>query len=276
MVKLFHDVSFKTSRLVTSTYSTSFTIGVKCLDITIRDAIYSIYGFVRLADEIVDSFHGYDQKELLELFEQEYYLSMEKGISLNPVLNSFLRTVKQYNIDDSLVQTFLRSMYCDLYQQNFTEHEIGEYIHGSAEVVGLMCLKVFVDGDEHKYNRLKPYAMRLGAAFQKINFLRDLKHDTGLLHRTYFPILAKEPLNERTKEVILNDIFEDYTFAEKGILQLPDCARLGVYTAYLYYRSLTRQIQQTKPERLLKERIRVSNMEKMALLCKAYLYTKLQ
>lgn len=274
MEELFHHVCIRTSQLVTHTYSTSFSIGVKCLHPSIRNDIYSIYGFVRVADEIVDTFHDYDRQNLLEEFEKEYYKALERKISLNPVLHSFQNTVRRYNIQDELVNAFFKSMKSDLCSTTFTEEGLREYIYGSADVVGLMCLKVFVRGDNEDYNRLKPYAMRLGSAFQKINFLRDLSHDIHQLHRIYFPILKTEPLNERTKRVILDEILEDYRIALKGIRQLPDCARLGVYTAYLYYKSLTRQIEKVKAELLLQKRIRISNMEKMVLLGKALLYNK--
>lgn len=274
MDALFNEVSFKTSRLVTNAYSTSFSIGARCLHPTIRDAIYSIYGFVRFADEIVDSFHGYDKQHLLEEFENEYYKGLEEGISLNPVINSFQYTVRKYQIMDELIQSFLTSMKSDLYKTKFAEEEIRNYIYGSAEVVGLMCLKVFVNGNEQEYNRLKPYAMRLGSAFQKINFLRDLKHDTLNLHRVYFPILKKRAFDEHTKHSILEDIYEDYRIALEGIKLLPQCARLGVYTAYLYYRSLTKKIESTPAEKLINTRIRVPNAQKMMLFGKAYLTIK--
>jgi len=274
MDKLFTDVSYRTSRLVTSAYSTSFSIGIRCLHPSIRNAIYCIYGFVRIADEIVDTFHEYDKEKLLTDFERAYYQAINEGISLNPILNSFQKTVREYNICDDLVQAFLKSMKSDLYKTKFSETEIKEYIYGSADVVGLMCLKVFVNGDEAQYEKLKPYAMRLGSAFQKINFLRDLKHDSNELHRTYFPVLKTEPFNEKTKSIILDDISEDFRVALVGIRQLPATARLGVYTAFLYYKSLTRKIQHTHPEQIMQERISVPNYEKIFLFCKAYTNTK--
>lgn len=210
MEKLFNQISFEASKMVTKQYSTSFAIGVRCLDESIRDAIYSIYGFVRFADEIVDTFHKYDKEFLLDNYEKSYYEALRDGISLNPILNSFQQTVKTYTIEDDLIQSFLKSMRSDLRKQKFDDQEINEYIYGSAEVVGLMCLKVFVKGNKEYYDELKPYAMRLGAAFQKVNFLRDLRHDTDELKRTYFPILKHQPLNERTKGAILDDIYKDY------------------------------------------------------------------
>lgn len=275
MDKLFHTVCVKTSRLVTTSYSTSFSIGVKCLHPSIREAIYNIYGFVRFADEIVDTFHEYDREKLFNEFEEQYYKALEDKISLNPILNAFQHTVHTYHIQDELVQAFLKSMRSDLYKARFNEKEIKEYIYGSADVVGLMCLKVFVKGDDDEYERLKPYAVRLGSAFQKINFLRDLKHDTNKLHRDYFPILKTEGLNEKTKKMILEDIMEDYRVALEGIKQLPECARLGVYVAFLYYRSLTLRIMKTKAEKLMEERIRVSDTYKIFLLLKAYIDTKM-
>lgn len=276
MDKTYNKVSFETSRLVTSIYSTSFSIGVRCLDPSIRYAVYGIYGFVRFADEIVDSFHGFDQEMLFSEFEVDYYKALNAGISLNPILHSFQQIVKIYNIDDNLVQAFLKSMRSDLTKQKFSDYEISEYIYGSAEVVGLMCLKVFVKGDDTLYKELKPYAQRLGAAFQKINFLRDLQHDTEELKRTYFPILKDKPLNEESKKAILEDIDEDYRQALIGIRKLPRESRLGVYTAYLYYRKLTDKIAKTKAEQLMQKRIRISNTMKIMLLGKAYISSKLK
>lgn len=275
MEKLFNQISFETSKMVTRQYSTSFSIGVRCLDKSIRDAIYSIYGFVRFADEIVDTFHKYDKEFLLDNYERSYYEALEHGISLNPILNSFQKTVKEYAIDDKLVQAFLKSMRSDLKKKKFDDQEISEYIYGSAEVVGLMCLKVFVKGNQKHYDELKPYAMRLGAAFQKVNFLRDLQHDTEELSRTYFPILKHHPLNDGTKGAILDDIYKDYEQAIIGINKLPRESRLGVYTAYLYYLKLTGMIEKTSPDQLMKKRISVPNHKKLFLLCRAYITTKL-
>jgi 15-cis-phytoene synthase len=272
---IYQNVSFQTSRLVTTAYSTSFSIGVRCLDASIRDAIYSIYGFVRLSDEIVDTFHAYNKEKLLLEFEQQYYTALEDGISLNPILNAFQHTVKKYEIEDHLIQSFLSSMKSDLYKTNFSEHEIKSYIYGSADVVGLMCLKVFVNGNQENYERLKPFAMRLGTAFQKINFLRDLRYDNTELHRVYFPILKNKSFNESTKRIILDDINEDYRLALIGIRQLPPNSRFGVYTAFLYYKSLTKRIEKTRAEQLIIERLRVSNFEKLLLLVRAFIYTKL-
>lgn len=271
MDRLYNKVCFGTSRLITSHYSTSFSIGVKCLGRDVRDAIYGVYGFVRVADEIVDTFHGHDREALLSEFESEYYLALERGISTNPVINAFQQTVRFYDIDDALVKAFLKSMRMDIQQTRFSEEDMSEYIYGSAEVVGLICLTIFVKGDKKEYERLRPYAQRLGAAFQKVNFLRDLKNDSQDLHRFYFPVLKTEPLTEPTKKIILEDIYQDYREAREGIRKLPDCARLGVYTAYLYYLALTKAIENTPADMLLDQRIRVSNGRKAMLLGKAYL-----
>ena len=267
-------LSFDISRLVTQRYSTSFSLGITCFDPQIRGPIYSLYGFVRFADEIVDSFHEYDKAKLLDDFERDFYKAKAEGISLNPILNSFQQTVKRYNIDDDLIQAFISSMRSDLLRSSYSEKEIKDYIYGSADVVGLMCLKIFVDGNQSEYDRLKPYAMRLGSAFQKINFLRDIGHDIQELHRIYFPVLRIQPLNESTKKEILEEIEEDYKVAMQGIRQLPKCAYAGVYTAYLYYYTLTRKIEKTPANILLTKRVRVSDYEKIWLFVKAFVSTK--
>lgn len=274
MDSLFKKVSYKTSKLVTLSYSTSFSVGVKCLHPSLRDAIYSIYGFVRFADEIVDSFHEYDKERLLNKFIEDYYDALNTGISLNPVLNSFQETVKNYGIEDELVQAFLKSMKSDLQKTNYTETEIKEYIFGSADVVGLMCLKIFVSGNKDLYKKNMNYAMRLGTAFQKINFLRDIGQDTMGLHRIYFPVLNEKQLNEETKNQILKEISEDFKYAAKGIKQLPSKAKWGVYVAYFYYLALTRRITKTKAEQLEFTRISVPSAEKIYFLIKAYFYYK--
>ena len=276
MDALFRQVSYGTSKLVTNSYSTSFSAGVRCLHPKIRDAIYSIYGFVRFADEIVDSFHQYDKKKLLDRFIDDYYQAITNKISLNPILNSFQETVRTYKIDDELVQAFLKSMRWDLEKKIYTEAEIKEYIYGSADVVGLMCMKVFVAGNDELYQKLKPNAMRLGTAFQKINFLRDLRQDTGTLNRVYFPVLNTKPLNEDTKTQILNEIYEDFREAAKGIKQLPSEAKWGVYTAYFYYLALTSRIKNTKAEVLKNRRISVPTALKIYLLIKAYFFAKIK
>lgn len=274
MDPLYDKVCFGTSRLVTRRYSTSFSIGVRCLGREIRDAVYGVYGFVRIADEIVDTFLEEDREALLDEFEAEYYRALERGISTNPVIHAFCRIVRRYRIDDSLVRAFLGSMRMDLHRNRYTEDELGKYIFGSAEVVGLICLQIFVQGDRERYRQLEPYARRLGAAFQKVNFLRDLKDDREALHRIYFPQLKNGTLTEGVKKRLLDDIYEDFAQAREGIRRLPDCARLGVYTAYLYYLALARAIAATPCERLSETRIRISNLRKLLLFGRAYLTRK--
>ena len=273
MDPLFNKVSYKTSELVTMSYSTSFSIGVKCLHPSLRDPIYAIYGFVRFADEIVDTFLDYDKEKLLNKYIEDYYYALNAGISLNPILNSFQETVKKYGIEDELVQAFLKSMKSDLQKKSYSEIEIKDYIYGSADVVGLMCLRVFVSGNQELYEKNRLYAMRLGTAFQKINFLRDIAQDTYGLQRVYFPILNENPLNEESKKKILEEISEDFKFAAKGIKQLPAKAKWGVYTAYFYYLALTNRITKTKAEQLKYKRISVPKGIKFYLLFKAYFYS---
>ncbi|WJS94909.1 phytoene/squalene synthase family protein [Flavobacterium johnsoniae] len=277
MKSLFDAVSFKCSKLVTKSYSTSFSLAVKMLSPSIRDAIYSIYGFVRFADEIVDSFHDYEKEYLIDDFEKEYYKAMELGISLNPILNSFQHTVKEYNITDDLIQAFLKSMKMDLIKSNYqTQTEYIDYIYGSADVVGLMCLKVFVSGKEHKYEQLKNEAMRLGSAFQKVNFLRDLKDDNTILNRTYFPGINLNNFNEDSKNQIIKEIEEDFRIAYQGIVKLPIEAKFGVYTAYVYYRKLLKKLKNTPYYEIGNSRIRVSNYTKAGLLAQSFVTYKLK
>lgn len=274
--QLFDQVSFKSSKLVTKEYSTSFSIAVNMLAPSIRDAIYSIYGFVRFADEIVDSFHDYNKVDLLNEFELEYYKAMTNGISLNPILNSFQQTVKKYNISDDLVGAFMKSMRMDLYKNEYhTQQEYQEYIYGSADVVGLMCLKVFVNGDDQKYNELKDAAMSLGSAFQKVNFLRDLKDDVNDLSRTYFPGINLKSLTPENKQVIIDEIEHDFKLAYAGIVRLPNEAKFGVYTAFVYYKSLLQKLKNTPSHQIIEKRIRVSNPAKVGLLAKSFFALKL-
>lgn len=273
--QLFDDVSINCSKLVTRSYSTSFSLAVKMLAPSIRDAIYSVYGFVRFADEIVDSFHDFDREKLINDFEADYYKAYSDGISLNPILNAFQTTVKQYNIDDELIQAFLKSMKQDLYKSVYTKKEYEEYIYGSADVVGLMCLKVFVKGDEKRYKELKEPAMRLGSAFQKVNFLRDLKDDLEVLDRSYFPDVSMIELNIESKARIINEIEEDFRKAYKGIMNLPPEAKFGVYTAYRYYKCLLRKLRKTPSNKIMNTRIRVSNPHKVSLLARSYVKYKL-
>lgn len=277
MKQLFDDVSFKCSKLVTKNYSTSFSLAVYMLSPSIRDAIYSIYGFVRFADEIVDSFHGFDKESLITEFEDEYYKSMERGISLNPILNSFQQTVKQYNISDDLIQAFLKSMKLDLIKSDYnSKAEYDDYIYGSADVVGLMCLKVFVAGDTERYNLLKDEAMRLGSAFQKVNFLRDLKDDNLVLNRNYFPGVDLNSFDEKAKTAIINEIEEDFKVAYQGIVKLPIEAKFGVYTAFVYYKKLLKKLENTPCDEIGNARIRVSNYTKAGLLAQSFVTYKLK
>lgn len=277
MKELFDQVSFDTSKLVTKKYSTSFSLAVKMLSPTIRSAIYNIYGFVRFADEIVDTFHDYKKEELLDDFEKEYYKALDNGISLNPILNSFQATVKRYNITDDLVKSFLKSMRADLSKTAYeTQEEYNEYIYGSADVVGLMCLKVFVDGDDEKYNELKNAAMRLGSAFQKVNFLRDLKDDFELLNRSYFPNVDLTSLDTESKYLIIKEIEDDFDFAfNHGILKLPVEAKFGVYMAYRYYRRLLKKLNSVPSSEIIETRVRISDPMKINLLARSYVKYKL-
>ena len=277
MKELFDQVSFDTSKLVTKKYSTSFSLAVKMLSPTIRSAIYNIYGFVRFADEIVDTFHDYKKEELLDDFEKEYYKALENGISLNPILNSFQATVKRYNITDDLVKSFLKSMRADLSKTAYeTQEEYNEYIYGSADVVGLMCLKVFVDGDDEKYIELKNAAMRLGSAFQKVNFLRDLKDDFELLNRSYFPNVDLTSLDTESKHLIIQEIEDDFDFAfNHGILKLPVEAKFGVYMAYRYYRRLLKKLNSVPSSEIIETRVRISDPMKINLLARSYVKYKL-
>ncbi|MFA9190233.1 phytoene/squalene synthase family protein [Flavobacterium sp. FZUC8N2.13] len=277
MKQLFDDVSFKCSKLVTKDYSTSFSLAVYMLSPSIRDAIYSIYGFVRFADEIVDSFHGFDKENLINDFETDYYKAYHSGISLNPILNSFQKTVKKYNISDDLIQAFLKSMKMDLVKLDYnSKSEYEEYIYGSADVVGLMCLKVFVDGKDSKYEALKDEAMRLGSAFQKVNFLRDLKDDNLILNRNYFPGVDLNSFDEKSKEMIINEINEDFRVAYQGIVKLPIEAKFGVYTAYVYYKKLLKKLENTPCKEIGSTRIRVSNYTKATLLAQSFVTYKLR
>jgi phytoene synthase len=269
--QLFDKVSYETSRITTQKYSTSFSSAIKMLNKCFHEPIYNIYGFVRFADEIVDTFHEYDKKYLLDQFIQDTYQSIEQKISLNPILNSFQKTVHQYKIDHELIATFLKSMYMDLHKSDYTDEEYKEYIVGSAEVVGLMCLKVFVEGDTALYESLKPAVMRLGSAFQKINFLRDLCEDCHELNRVYFPNLDIQRFDEHSKKEIEQDIAADFRAGFEGIQKLPKSARFGVYLAYIYYKSLFNKIIHTKPERILNTRIRIPDSQKVMLLFNSYL-----
>ncbi|PQJ74306.1 phytoene/squalene synthase family protein [Polaribacter gangjinensis] len=277
MKELFDDVSYGCSKMVTKKYSTSFSLAVNMLSPKIRADIYNIYGFVRFADEIVDTFHDYNKAELMRHFEQDYYFAKEQKISLNPILHSFQQTVHKYNIPDEMVQAFLKSMKADLHKTEYnTKEEYDEYIYGSADVVGLMCLKVFVNGDEKLYTELKDAAMRLGSAFQKVNFLRDLKDDFELLNRSYFPNIDLGKLDAVSKQLIIDEIEEDFDYAyTNGILKLPVEAKFGVYMAYRYYRRLLKKLKNLPSEKIMDTRIRISNPMKINLLARSYVKYKL-
>lgn len=277
MKQLFDQVSYECSKQVTKYYSTSFTLATKLLAPEIRSAVYNLYGFVRFADEIVDTFHDYDKKFLLDKFQKDYYEAYEQGISLNPILNAFVHTVKKYDIDDAMIQAFIGSMRADLTKAVYkTKEEYEQYIYGSADVVGLMCLKVFVKGDAEKYNELKDAAMRMGSAFQKVNFLRDLKDDVELLNRSYFPNVNLKELDAQSKEKIIAEIEDDFDYAFKnGIVKLPVEAKLGVYIAFRYYRRLLKKLKKTPSSKIINTRIRISNGLKISLLMRGYARYKL-
>jgi len=271
--ELFDQVSIRCSKITTHAYSTSFSLGIRCLEKKLRNPIYSIYGFVRFADEIVDTFHQYDKRELFDRFKQDTYRAIDNKIDLNPILNSFQFTVNRFNIEKELIGQFLASMEMDLFRKEYGTREFETYILGSAEVVGLMCLRVFCNGDETQYQRLKPFAMKLGSAFQKINFLRDLNIDIGM-GRTYFPGLDLNRFDETTKRNIEESIATDFKAGFEGIQRLPRSARFGVYVAYLYYLALFRKIRNTPSENVLKSRIRIRNRHKLSILC--YCFVKHQ
>ncbi len=271
MKAIFDTVSYNCSKIVTNSYSTSFSLASKMLSDSIRQDIYNIYGFVRFADEIVDTFHDYNKELLFNDFETEMYKAIENRISLNPILNAFQQTVHQYNIQPELYEAFMKSMRLDLHKTKYlTDQEYKEYIYGSADVVGLMCLKVFVKGDEEQYNELKQSAMHLGSAFQKVNFLRDLKADYEDLDRTYFPNTDLNKLDEESKLRIIKEIEEDFEKGLKGILKLPVEAKFGVYTAFIYYRKLLKKLKKTPSLEIKNTRIRVPNYQKFGLLAKSY------
>ena len=277
MKSLFDSVSFECSKLVTNSYSTSFSLAVKMLSPKIQNDIHAIYGFVRFADEIVDTFHEYDKELLINEFEREMQVSLERGISLNPILNSFQHVVNKYSIDYELIHAFIKSMKFDLNKTIYsTTADYEEYIYGSADVVGLMCLKVFVNGNNELYSQLKESAMRLGSAFQKVNFLRDLKADSEELNRVYFPHLEGLGLSEENKLEIISEIQLDFDAAYVGIRELPKEAKFGVYTAYKYYSKLLKKLVNSNVEAIKSNRIRVSNPMKFALLTKSYFDYKMK
>ena len=271
MKALFDSVSHQCSKVVTKSYSTSFSLATKMLSNSIRQDIYNIYGFVRFADEIVDTFHDYDKKTLFSNFENDLQLALENRISLNPILNSFQETYHKYGIEKHLVDSFMNSMRLDLHKSTYlSDDEYKAYIYGSADVVGLMCLKVFVKGDVVKYESLKDSAMSLGSAFQKVNFLRDLKADYEDLSRTYFPNTDLSKLDEASKQEIIADIESDFSKGLQGIKQLPLEAKFGVFMAYRYYNQLLKKLKKTPALEIKSTRIRVPNYKKIELLTRSY------
>ncbi|GAA4270531.1 phytoene/squalene synthase family protein [Hyunsoonleella aestuarii] len=277
MKSLFDDVSIRCSKIVTNTYSTSFSLATKLLYKSIRSHIYNIYGFVRFADEIVDSFHGYDKEFLFNRFSDDLELALKNRISLNPILNAFQHTFHKFNIDKSLVDAFMTSMRMDLHKKDYlTQEDFKTYIYGSADVVGLMCLKVFVKGDMKKYNELKETAMALGSAFQKVNFLRDLKADYDVLERSYFPSIDLKNLDENSKQEIIDDIESDFALGLSGIKKLPIEAKFGVFMAYRYYSQLLKKLKKTPALKIKETRIRVSNPKKIELLMRSYVKYQLK
>ena len=277
MKKTFDNVSNDCSKIVTKTYSTSFSLATKMLSKSIRQHIYNIYGFVRFADEIVDSFHEYDKIALFKDFSTDLEKSLNNKIHLNPILNSFQATYHKFNIDKDLVDSFMGSMQKDLHKKKYmSDQEYEEYIYGSADVVGLMCLKVFVNGDIEKYEELKSFAMRLGSAFQKVNFLRDLKDDFELLNRSYFPNVDLTSLDTESKDLIIQEIEDDFDFAfNHGILKLPVEAKFGVYMAYRYYRRLLKKLNSVPSSEIIETRVRISDPMKINLLARSYVKYKL-
>ena len=272
MKALFDQVSHQSSKLVTESYSTSFSLATRILSNEIRQDIYNIYGFVRFADEIVDTFHDYNKAELFERFEQSLEQALTDRISLNPILNSFQETVHRYYIDREYISAFMQSMHWDLSKKTYlTDEEYKAYIYGSADVVGLMCLRVFVKGDDVQFNALKDAAMRLGSAFQKVNFLRDLKADHEHLERSYFPNVDMNAFDEHSKQTIIEEIEADFSAGLKGIFQLPDEAKFGVYTAYKYYLRLLKKLKKTPSTQIKAKRIRVPNYQKVDVLARSFI-----
>lgn len=269
MMAVYHKVSQLCSQITTEEYSTSFSSAIRLLHQDLRKPIYNIYGFVRLADEIVDTFHEHDKERLLVKFKRDTYEAIEEKISLNPVLHSFQMTVNEFNISHDLIEAFFKSMEMDLNKQAYDAQGYESYIYGSAEVVGLMCLYVFCEGDKAMYEKLKPSAQSLGAAFQKVNFLRDVKADYQSLNRTYFPGVDFNSFTNECKAEIEADIAKDFEHAYEGIMQLPWKARFGVYVAYKYYLSLFKKIRKTQPAKILESRIRIPNYYKAYIVVRA-------
>ena len=276
MKELFDQISEQCSKNVTKSYSTSFSLATKMLSSSIRQDIYNIYGFVRFADEIVDSFHNYNKEELFKRFVTDLDYALEEKISLNPILNSFQKTVHKYGIQKELINAFLNSMRLDLKKKNYKSlKEYKDYIYGSADVVGLMCLNVFVSGNNKEYKKLKPFAMALGSAFQKVNFLRDLNDDYQKLDRVYFPGVDYSSFDENAKNKIMIDIENDFSEALKGIYMLPNNSKFGVYAAYKYYKRLLIKLKRSSYLKIKKERIRVPNYQKVDVLARSYVRYRL-
>lgn len=273
--QIYQKVSARTSRYVTHEYSTSFSLSIFLLHRDLRAPIRGIYGFVRLTDELVDTFHNTDQSAELQAFKDQTYQAIRNRFSSNPILHYFQQVVHEYQLDESLIEAFFHSMEMDLHQNQYDRSSFEEYIYGSAEVVGLMCLHVFCEGDRNLYEDLKPYALKLGAAYQKVNFLRDLGEDMEELNRTYFPQFDRHHLDRNTKNQIEEEIESDFNVAYRGITRLPIKAKFGVYVSYLYYRRLFQKIKQTSPDQMLNRRIRISNVRKGYILCEAYMHHKL-
>lgn len=263
---LFDELSAKCSKITTRKYSTSFSMGIYFLNKKFHAPIYAIYGFVRFADEIVDSFHDYNKMYLLKKFRDDCFEAVEMRVSLNPILNGFQKAVNDYKIDQELIQCFFDSMHMDLYPEIYNAQKYQSYIFGSAESVGLMCLKVFTSGDFEQFEKLKPYAMKLGSAFQKINFLRDIKSDNEILHRNYFSVTDFDSFSNTQKKSIEKEIESELNEALKGITQLPFSSRRGVFLSYLYYKNLFSKIKKMNVERIMNERIRISNCQKLTLI----------
>ena len=274
-IKLFDETSIAMSRRLALNYSTSFSLGIRLLSKECRWAIFSIYGLVRVADEIVDTFHGYNKEQLLMDFKSQTYQAMEEGISTNPVLHAFQLAANQYGVGKELIEPFFNSMEEDLDTSSHNAQSYSEYIYGSAEVVGLMCLKVFCNGNEEQYNHLVPFARSLGAAFQKVNFLRDIRSDVEERGRVYFPGVDFNQFSDSDKYGIIQDVKNDFAHAYLGIVQLPVGCRLGVYTAYIYYLKLLEKIERTTAVDILESRVRIPNTQKIALLAQSFVKEKL-
>ncbi|MGB9664290.1 MAG: phytoene/squalene synthase family protein [Ignavibacteria bacterium] len=276
MIDLYNNVCFEVSKLVTNSYSTSFSLGIIALNKKYRAPIYSIYGLVRIADEIVDTFHDSNKKELLNKLKNDTYEAIENKLSSNPILHSFQITVNKFKIPFELIDAFFHSMEMDIYQGNYNREDYDKYVYGSAEVVGLMCLKIFVDGDENKYQKLLPQAKSLGSAFQKVNFLRDLGSDIKERNRIYLPeVFDIKEITEEQKQKLVRETEQEFQLALDGIKKLPEEVKLGVYSAYLYYIELLKKVKKNSVKTLLNKRVRVNNFHKIILLIKAYFQTRI-